>query len=111
MFDPGGSQGRLRSARFGERGARCFVVRLCVLDRLVVICSVSWRIDYSGFKNLQQWYRRNIYVVRIAVNRWLFRARPALNMPCQAKGMPSTAARGDRKFGANGCWGASWSEA
>ena len=27
-------------ARFGERGTRCFVVRLCVLERLVTICSV-----------------------------------------------------------------------
>ena len=26
--------------RFWERGARCFVVRLCVLERLVTICSV-----------------------------------------------------------------------
>ena len=32
---------------------------------------------------------RIIYAVRIAVNRWLFDARPALNMPCQDKGMPS----------------------
>ena len=27
-------------ARFWERGARCFVVRLCVLEQLVTICSV-----------------------------------------------------------------------
>ena len=31
-------------------------------------------------------------------------------MPCQDKGMPSKVAGGDRKLGANGCRGASWSE-
>ena len=31
-------------------------------------------------------------------------------MPCQDKCMSSRAARGDRKLGANGCRGASWSE-
>ena len=36
-------------------------------------------------------------------------ARLALNMPCQAMGA-GRAARGDRKSGANGCQGASWSE-
>ena len=110
MFDSGSSQGRLRACPFWERGARCFVVRLRVLKRLVAICSVFWRIDDSGFKNLQEWYRRNIYAVRIVINRWLYEARPASNMPCQDKGMRSRAARGDRKLGANGCRGASWSE-
>ena len=38
----------------------------------------------------------------MAVNRWLFEARPALNMSCQDKGMPSRAARGDRKLKMNG---------
>ena len=76
--------------------------------RLVVICSLSWSIDYSGFKNLQERYRQN--TGRIAVNRWLFEARPALNMTCQDKGMPSRAARGDQKLDANGCWGKPWSE-
>ena len=28
----------------------------------------------------------------------------------QAEGMPSRAARGDRKLGASGCWGTPWSE-
>ena len=83
-------------ARFGERGARCLVVRLCVLERLVTICSVFWRIDDSGFKNLQEWYGQNIYAVRIAVNRWFNTTRPALNMPCQDKGIPSRMARGYR---------------
>ena len=39
-------------ARFGERGALCFLVRLCVLERLVTICSVVWRMEGLGFKNL-----------------------------------------------------------
>ena len=66
-----------------------------MLERLVMICSVFGRIDDSGFKNLQEWYGRNIYAVRIAANRWFFTARPS-NMPCQDKSMPSRAARGYR---------------
>ena len=80
------------------------------MERLVAICSVFWRIGNSSFKNLQEWYRHIMYAVRIAVNSWFLTARPALNMPCQAKGMPPRAARGDRKLGAIGCRGASWSE-
>ena len=79
-----------------------------MLERLVAICNFSWRIDYSGFKNLQEWNWRN--TERKAVNRWLFEAKTALNMPCQDKGMPSRVARGDRKLGANGCWGTTWRE-
>ena len=57
------------------------------------------------------------YVQRLV--RWLFEARPALNMPCQNKShaikggsrlqegrteiVPSKVARGDRKLGVNGC--------
>ena len=57
---------------------------------------------------------------------WLFEARPALNMLCQNKShaieggsrlqegrmevMPSMTSRGDRKLGANGCWGTLCSE-
>ena len=33
-FDPGGFKVVSASARFWERGARCFVVRLYVLERL-----------------------------------------------------------------------------
>ena len=53
-----------------------------------------WKIDDSGLKHIQEWYGRNHIAVRIAVNRWFFTARLALNMPCQDKGMPSKAARG-----------------
>ena len=76
----------------------------------MTICSVFGRIDDSGLKNLQEWYGQNIYTVRIAVNRWLFEAKPVLNISCQDNGMPSKATRGDRKLGANGCREASWSE-
>ena len=69
-----------------------------------------WRIDDSGLQHLQAWYGRNIYAVRIAVNCWFFEARPALNTPCQDKGMPSRATQGDRKSGANGWMGTPWSE-
>ena len=62
------------------------MARLCVLERLVAICSVFWRIDDSGFKNLQECYRQNNYPVRVVVNRLLFKARPALNMPSQDMG-------------------------
>ena len=86
-----------------------------MLGRLMTICKVFWRIDDSGLKNLQEWYGRKIYAGRIAVNRWFFTARPALNMPCQNKEgrtevMPSIAARGYTKLGVISCRGASWSE-
>ena len=67
-----------------------------MLKRLVMICSVFWGIDGSGLKNLQEWYGRNIYAVRVAANRWFFTARPTLNMPCRDKGVPSRATRGYR---------------
>ena len=55
-----------------------------------------WRFDDPGLKNIQERYGRNTYAVRTAANRWFFTARPALNMSCQDKGMPSRAARGYR---------------
>ena len=58
-------------------------------------------------KAFRSGYGRNIYAVRIAVNHWLFEARPALNMLCQDKGMPSRATRGEWKIGADGCRGTS----
>ena len=66
--------------------------------------------------------------VRIAANRRLLEARPASNLPCEDKGMPSRAARGlhelkgrteiipsmaargQWKLGAIRCRGASWRE-
>ena len=40
-----------------------------------------------GSTTFKEWYRQNIYAVCIVMNHWLFKARPALNMPCQDKGM------------------------
>ena len=57
-------------ARFWDRGAGWFVVRLCVLEQLVTRCSVF----SEEF-------------------RWLSKTRPAL-MPCLKKVLPSRAARG-----------------
>ena len=90
MFDPGGPQGHLRACPyFGSwRALLCGEVYV----RAGRGYSVFWRIDDSGLKNLQEWYGRNIYAIRIAVNRYLFEAGPALNMPCQDKGMRSGAA-------------------
>ena len=80
-----------------------------MLKRLVAICSVSRRIDYSRLKNLQVWWRV-ICVVHIAVNSWFLTARPALNMASQIKDMPSRVARDVWKLRANGCWGTPWTE-
>ena len=111
MFDPGGTKGRLHTYPFlgtcrallsgeamraGAAGGDLHFLE----DRLFGIQKTSG--------GVQAKYLRRIYIV---VNRWLFEAaRPALIMPCQDEGMPSRAARGDRKLGANGCRGASWSE-
>ena len=72
------------------------------------ICSVFWRIDDLVFKNFQEWYRRIVYAVRIAVNRFFLRSG-WFEMSCQAMGA-GRAARGDRKSGPDGCRGVSWRE-
>ena len=74
------------------------------MERLEAIYSVSWRIDNSGVKNLQELYRRIMYAVRIEVNRF----SPAAKL-WELEGR--TDVRGDRKSGANGCQRVSWSEA
>ena len=76
------------------------------LDEAAVVFEGS----ITGASTCKKWYRRNTDAVRIAVNRWFFVTRPALNMPCHDKGMLSRATRGDLKLGANGCWGTRWSE-
>ena len=76
MFDPGGSQGRLRTCPFlgSWRALLCGEVHV----RAGLSCSIFWGIDDSGPKNLQEGYGRNIYAVRIAVNHGLYEeARPA----------------------------------
>ena len=109
MFDPGGSESRLRTCAFLGTWRALLYGEVLVLERLVAICSVFWRIADSGFKNIQESYRRIVHVVRIAVNRFPPIARLALIMLCQAMGA-GRAVRGDRKSGVNGCWGTSWSE-
>ena len=44
------------------------------------------------------------------VNRRLLKARPALSMPGQDKGVPSRAASSEWKIGAEDCRGTSWSK-
>ena len=86
MFDSGGSEGRLRACLFSGMWRALLYEEILFLERLVAICSVFWRIDDSGFKDLQEWYRQIIYAVRIAVDRFFPAARLVLNMPCQAMG-------------------------
>ena len=69
------------SVRFFYRGARCFMGRFTI--GLVTICSVFWRIDDSGFKNLEELYRRLFYAVRVAVNCFFLRS-DWFDVPCQA---------------------------
>ena len=98
MFDPGGSEGRLRACSFSGTRRALLYEEVLFLERLFAICNVFWRIDNSGFKFLQELYRQIIYAARITLNRWFFAARLALNMPCQAM----EAGRVNR------CQGASW---
>ena len=84
VFDPGGSIGRLRTCPFLGmwHALRCG-------ENPVWISwwrspAFFWRINDSGFKNLQERYKRIIYAVRIAVSRFFSVSRLALSMPCQA---------------------------
>ena len=109
MFDTGGSQGRLHACPLLGTWRALFCGKFFLGGaRLVTICSVCWRIDKSGFKTFQEWYRRIAYAVRVAVNRFFLRSG-WFEMSCQAMGA-GRAARGDRKSGADGCREASWSE-
>ena len=58
-----------------------------------------WRMDDSGVINLQEWYRRTIYTVRIAVDRCFLRSGWSENV------MLSTTARGYLNNEVNGCQG------
>ena len=49
IFDPGSSRSFPRLPVFWERGTRCFVGRLYVLERLVAICSA-----FSGWKEVRE---------------------------------------------------------
>ena len=93
-FDPGGSQGRLRACPFLGTWRALLYGEVMRVGAAGDDLQRFWRINDSRFKNLHEWYGRSIYAARIAVNHWFFTARPALNLPCQDKGMPSRAARG-----------------
>ena len=74
VFDPGGSTGRLRACSFLGTWRAFLCGEAPVLERLVAICSVYWRKDDKGVMNLQEWYRRTIYAVHIAVDRCFLRS-------------------------------------
>ena len=114
-------------AQLWERGARYFVVRLYVLERLDEAAAFFGRsmiLDSKAFRRAVRVKLFTPYVYRSI--SWLFEARLALNMLCQDKRhageggsrleegrtevMPSKAARSDRKLGANGCREAPWSK-
>ena len=82
--------------RFRERGARCFVVRLCVLKRLVTICSVFWRIDDSDSKPCRR--RRTVYAIRIAV-KCVFSNTARLKKSCRRGWLEVIECRGWRAVG------------
>ena len=44
-------------ARFWERGALCFVERFALLGQITT-CTIFWRIDDSGFKHIEELYRK-----------------------------------------------------
>ena len=67
-----------------------------MLEPLVTICSVFGGSMIRESKTFRSGTGENIYAVCIAANCWFFTARPALDMPCQDKGMPSRATRGYR---------------
>ena len=81
-FDPGGSQGRLRACQLlGTWRA--------------LLCGEVVRVGAAG-DELQR-FSEEI--------RWLFEARPALNMLCQNKSHGVDGARGYKMSGAVDCWG------
>ena len=111
MYDPGGSRSSPRLPVFGNVARVVLWEGSLLLERLVVICSVFWGIDDPGFKNLEEWYRRIIYTVRIAINRFFLRngwIRIYHARRWELEGQ--TDIRSDRKSGAVGCRGVSWSE-
>ena len=68
MFDPGGSTGRPRACPFLRtlRALLCGEVPVRALEEATAFV---FRMHDSGVLNLQEWYRRIVYAVRIAVDR------------------------------------------
>ena len=69
MFDPGGSKGRLRACSFLGMWRALLCGEAMRVGATGDDLQRFWRIKDSGFKNLQKWYGRNIYAVRIVVKR------------------------------------------
>ena len=78
------------------------------------------RLDEAASFFGQEWYRRSIYAIRIPVNRFFSDTARLKShavecgsrlqeLKVRTEVMPSMVAR-NRKLGANGCRGASWSE-
>ena len=57
MFDSGGSQGRLRACPFLEMWRTLLRGEVMRVGAAGDDLQRFWRIDDSGFKNLQEWYR------------------------------------------------------
>ena len=69
MFDPGGSEGRLRACPFLGTWRALLSGKGFFWNGWWRSAAFFRRVDDSGFKNLHGWYRRTIYAVRIAVDR------------------------------------------
>ena len=70
VFNPGGFTGVFAPARFWEGGARCFVGRFFIwAPGGTRGCSVFLAVGGLGVI-LQEWYRRIVYAIRIAVDRF-----------------------------------------
>ena len=71
--------------RFGERGGRCFVVRLCVSERLLTICSVFLAERMAWASTCRREIRESFtpYVLQSIV---FFSSARLTLMPCQAIG-------------------------
>ena len=86
MFDAGGHQGCLRACSFLGTW-RALLYGASFLERMMAICSICfWRVEDLGFKNLQEWFRRTIYAVRISVDSFSPAAWLTLKIPCQTMG-------------------------
>ena len=73
-------------ARLWELGAHCFVVRLCVLEWLNDTAAFFGGSMIRDSKTFRRVVRAKLFTPYVQWSiRWLFEARPALNMPCQNK--------------------------
>ena len=100
MFDIGGSEGNLHACPFLGTWRALLCREVFVLERLVAICSVFWRLDDLGINLLEgtsESFTPCMYSGQLLFPRssWF------------KKGMPLRAAQGYRMSRAHGCQGAS----